>query len=285
MKSKHTINFVGLVVLSVAIIKTSPPAAASIKKVTPLHPQIELVTFHSQVLDADKRFAVVLPKGYAGSNERWPVVFLFHGRGRHERSLIEQPASRSALRQARFVTVLPDGDDGWYINSPAQPAARYAAYTEEVLATAQHRYRLSPKAAHRGLAGWSMGGYGCVRFAQNHPKQFSAVGSILGLLDFPRNGLPAGQRYEVPEDRFGQDPATWRKLNPMTHARRLRSMDLLLITGRNAFDRTMNQHFARRLEKLGIDHDLVTLDGAHTFDLVQRALPRVIAFMERSIAR
>ncbi|MBT4817387.1 MAG: hypothetical protein HON70_16910, partial [Lentisphaerae bacterium] len=60
-----------------------------------LHP-----SFHSGALGKEKRYSVVLPAGYgADINRRWPVLFLFHGRGRHERSLADDAVCRSALEK------------------------------------------------------------------------------------------------------------------------------------------------------------------------------------------
>ena len=162
------------------------------------HPRVQAVGFESSVLGATKRFCAVLPDGYDKTAQPWPVLFLFHGRGRHERSLVDDAGARAALLLAPFVTILPDGDDGWYINSPVKTADRYQDYLDEVIAVATARYNLSTDPAQRGLSGWSMGGYGCTRYAIAHQEEFAALAPIIGLLDFPRAGLPEGQSYAVP---------------------------------------------------------------------------------------
>src|SRR5688572_19867521 len=79
--------------------------------------------------------AVVAPEKIPSGVDA-PVLFVLHGRGRHHRSLIESAAAREALLAASFYVVLPQGEDGWYIDSPARPADRYATYLGEVLAWA-----------------------------------------------------------------------------------------------------------------------------------------------------
>ncbi len=268
-------------------LAADPPIrdAAPRPKKHSIAPQIEAVTFHSRVLGRDKTFCVVLPQGYSRTRKDWPVLFLFHGRGRHERSLVDDPLAKAALLKSRCVVVLPDGDDGWYVNSPIRKQDRYEDYIEELTQVAAEQYKLSSRRERRGLCGWSMGGYGCVRFAQTHANQFSAVAPVIGLLDFPRAGLPAGQSYDVPTDRFGMDEAVWREHNPLTHASRLKGMSILITTADAAFDRTMNENFARRLKELKIDHEYQTLRGGHTFEVVRASLPGVVAFMNRSLAR
>jgi hypothetical protein len=101
---------------------------------------------------------------------------------------------------------------------------------------------------------------------------------MIGLLDFPRVGLPEGQNYAVPEQRFGSDPELWAALNPINHVEALRGMKLLIQTGRAAFDRTMNENFVQRLHKAGIAHRFEKLDGGHTFAVVRQAVPRALQF-------
>jgi S-formylglutathione hydrolase FrmB len=248
--------------------------------------RIEVVTFHSTVLEMSKQYIAVLPANYKTTKARnttWPVMFLFHGRGRTERTLIEDSASRTALLQAKFVTILVDGDDGWYIDSPRQPKQRYESYTTEVINHATEQYPLSTHRSQRGLSGWSMGGYGATLFAAKHATRFSAVASIMGLLDFPRGDLPAGQSYKIPLARFGKNSTIWIELNPINQANKLKSTQLLIITGDEAFDRTMNHNFADKLRELNIPFQFKQLAGGHTFDVVRKALPLVVNFMNQSI--
>lgn len=262
----------------------SPASGAEPPRVAePVAPRIESVTYRSAVLNRHRRFTVVLPDGFARERTGWPVLYLLHGRGRHDRSLIDDEGARAALLQARMVVVLPQGDDGWYINSPVQPLERHSDATAEAMAVAAARYGLSPEPSRRALAGWSMGGYGCVMTALENPGQFAALAPIIGLLDFPRSGLPDGFSYEVPAARFGTDPVVWAGLNPINRAESLKGTAILILTADRAFDRIMNEHFQARLTALAIPHRFEVLSGGHTFDIVRAALPHVIAFANETL--
>jgi len=63
-------------------------------------PRIEIVTFRSKTLQRDKTFSVVLPLGYDKSKHQWSSLFLFHGRGRNEQSLIRDEKARNLLLDA-----------------------------------------------------------------------------------------------------------------------------------------------------------------------------------------
>lgn len=221
--------------------------------------------------------AVVSPATTGAAGDA-PVLFLLHGRGRTHRSLIDAPAARAALLEATFHVVLPQGEDGWYIDSPVRAADRYATYLAEVVEWTEQHLPVSRAASRRGVAGWSMGGYGAVRFAQTHPGKFAFVASVIGLLDFPRaETLPDGQNYRVPVDRFSADPAAWRALNPLHAVAKLRGRSLTLVLASRGFERTMNENFLAAVEAEGIDVRVHRLEGGHEFSLVERAVPLVLA--------
>ncbi|MDA3926477.1 MAG: alpha/beta hydrolase-fold protein [Kiritimatiellae bacterium] len=271
-----------LFVFTASLLSWTLTAAADTPIIQHLTNRIDIVSFYSEVLEKTKSFSVVLPENYDHAKSDWPVLFLLHGRGRTERSLIDDEGARSSLLEAPFVVILPDGDDGWYIDSPVRPADKYQSYTEEVVALAGTLYNLTSNPEQRALTGWSMGGYGCVYFAENHSQEFSTVASIIGLLDFPRTGLPEGQSYDVPIDRFGDDPAVWATFNPINHVENLRDMSIYVVIADEAFDRTMNENFTNELTIAGIAHEVKVLEGGHTFAVVCTALPLVINFVAKS---
>lgn len=244
-------------------------------------PRILEVTFWSETLQREKKFSVVQPQKPAADAGKNPVLFLLHGRGRNHHSLLDAPKSAAFLQSAPFFVVLPDGEDGWYINSPVAPADRYNDYLEEVIRLAESCLPISREPRRRAITGWSMGGYGAVRFAETHAGQFAAVVGIIGLLDFPRAAdLPEGQNYKVPVKRFGEDPAVWAAFNPIWDVQRLKGTPLLVITGREAFDRVMNTNFYARAKAAGVECSFLQLKGAHTFDTVTEALPDVLQFVQ-----
>jgi len=179
---------------------------------------------------------------------------------------------------------LPDGDDNWYIDSPVDKRSRYGSYIEELMRYVEGKYRVSKDRKRRGVAGWSMGGYGSAMFAETHPEQFFALAPIIALLDYPREGLPEGQSYPVQRKWFGNDPDAWKTFNPINNAGKLRGMKLLVITGKKCFTLTMNRNFVSRLKELGIPANYIELEGGHTFATVAEALPLMVDFMNRTIA-
>jgi S-formylglutathione hydrolase FrmB len=228
--------------------------------------------------------AVVVPENSMRAERS--VLFFLHGRGRNHRSLLDSPAARAALLAAPFYVVLPQGEDGWYIDSPALPADRYGAYMDEVLAWTQRKFPVARVAGGRGIAGWSMGGYGAVRVAQTRPGQFGFVASIIGLLDFPRpETLPDGQNYQVPVQRFTADPKIWEAYNPLRAVEALRGIEVTLVLASHGFERTMNENFVAELDAKSIRPVIHRLEGGHEFSVVERAVPIVLADAEKFFRR
>lgn len=242
----------------------------------PAMERIEEVSFASASLGREMKVKVVRP---ATGGER-PVLLLLHGRGRHRNSLLELPDTREALLAADLWVVLPDGEDGWYMNSPVEAGARYADHLDEVVAQISARHSLPADSRLWAVAGWSMGAYGAIRFAQRRPERIGAVAAVIGLLDFPRaETLPPGRNYTVPVARFGSDPEVWAANNPIRHVDKLRGKAVLVITADEAFDRIMNENFSAALKSATTPHEFVVLPGGHTLEVVRNALPSVLSFV------
>lgn len=255
----------------------------------PAGERISFTAVESAALGRALPLAIVAPEKPAPNREN-AILFFLHGRGRHHRSLLESAAAREALLRAKCYVVLPQGEDGWYIDSPARPDDRYSAYLAEVVAWADANLPVSRRAARRGIAGWSMGGYGAMRFAQTHPKEFGFVASIIGLLDFPRaENFPPGQNYRVPTERFTDDADIWRALNPLFGIEALRDHAITLVLATQGFERTMNENFLAAMAEHNIPVRVHWLEGGHEFSLVERAVPIVLAdaakFFHRSKPR
>lgn len=238
--------------------------------------------FRSEVLNKPKYYNVVLPADYEGRAE-WPVLFLLHGRGRNPDSLLDSPLALAAFREAPFITVLPPGDDGWYINSPVAAADRYADFLDEVMALAAAKYRISARREWRGVCGWSMGGYGAAMTAERRPEHFSLLMSSIGLLDFPRGEgyFPKGFNYRVPANRFGRNEAQFDAFNPLSRVAALKDFTVLLVMGKQAFDLEMNRNFAAALRAAGVEPAVVELPGGHWFVTVEQSIPHFIDHANR----
>lgn len=270
---------IGGVMLPAAEVPIAP-------QISPVEPRIWSCEFKSQALAGTAmRFLVVLPDGVTRSSPPQPVIYFLHGRGRHERTLLENAGTRARVLASRCAIVLPRGREGWYIDSPVIPADRYAAYVDEVMTLAEKYFPISASPQERAIGGWSMGGYGAMYTAGRRPEAFAAVAAIIGILDFPRAPITEpGQNYTVPP-RFGTDPLEWRRLNPRLALPRLRAMPLFVAYADGAPERQMNEVFLAEAKTFGLCVEVLRLTGGHTFPMVEQSLSPALSFLETRLGR
>jgi S-formylglutathione hydrolase FrmB len=248
-------------------------------QVAPAGPRTWSGDFHSAALDRDMRFMVMLPADMR-AGERVPVIYLLHGRGRDETTLLADEFCRRQLRGSRCAIVLPRGEDGWYLDSPVVPGDRYAGYLDEVISAAEEHFPLRRDGGGRALAGWSMGGYGAAYTFVRRPGDFAALATIIGIVDYPRTEMePRDQNYPV-QPRFGADPAAWRGFNPRLGLAGVAPRPLLVAYADRAAERQMNEAFIAEAKGRGFPVRELRIPGEHVFAVVREALPAVLAFLE-----
>lgn len=143
--------------------------------------------------------AVYLPPSYeTATRRRFPSLYLLHGFGGSIQAWTTDGYQGLNLRQSMdalikagtvrpMIVVVPNGRNAlggsFYVNSLV--TGNWDDYiTRDVVSYVDRHYRTIPKAASRGIAGHSMGGYGALTLGMKHPDVFGAVYALSpGLLD------------------------------------------------------------------------------------------------------
>jgi enterochelin esterase-like enzyme len=135
--------------------------------------------------------SVYLPPSYYKTKKRYPVVYYLHGYYDVNNpfigytSAITDAMKRKEINE--YIIVVPNGINQlmgcFYVNSPV--TGNWEDYiVSDTVRYIDEKYRTIPKAESRGIAGFSMGGFGAINLALRHPEIFSAVFSISpGLFD------------------------------------------------------------------------------------------------------
>ena len=165
---------------------------------------VETVKFHSDALGVDKNFVLYLPAGYASSTKHYPVFYYLHGLGGDETNWtaymhLDDAANKLGLQA---IVVMPDGDDSFYVDSPAQadydacmkdgtglldPSEAHATtcvrknnyetyVVKELVSYVDGHYRTITSRDGRAIAGLSMGGGHTVTATNNNPGVFGWIG-------------------------------------------------------------------------------------------------------------
>lgn len=198
-------------VASAVTTTTGSSATRPAATVTAAEPQTDRLTVAARSLDgnllgdpSEVDVEVQIPDSYAMSPERrYPVVYFLAG--------YDEPASvRSiGLELERLVTdgeademilVGVSGDNAlggsFYVDSPV--SGRWAsAIVDDVVGAIDQQYRTLATPASRGIAGFSMGGYGALALAMENPDVFGAVYALSPGL-FAPGGLAESQMFADP---------------------------------------------------------------------------------------
>ncbi len=152
---------------------------------------VSTVHFFSDSLNEQRAFNLILPLDYEVSTSRYPVLYLLHGyTGDNNKWTLLTNLSGYAARYG-LIIVMPDGSNGWYVNSATDPKAKFEDYIiKDIIPYVEEHYRTIPLRRARAIAGLSMGGYGAMFLGLKHSDLFTAIGAFSGALDVAHSGLP-----------------------------------------------------------------------------------------------
>ena len=328
----HTVP-AGAVVPGAAAVNTAAlveglPGAATGRVVTD--------TFWAAALGTRKEVRIYLPPSYdAQPKRRFPVVYYLHGWSGSERNWVDvgrlDAIADSLIGRGmpEMIIVMPDGDDSWYTtwntlenfaacrrdSVRTEPASSYCVawphyddyIVHDVVTHVDRRYRTKADRGHRGIAGLSMGGFGAITLALNHPEAFAAAASHSGVLTPGAPGDTAAARFDDSTRlsrlraaygsiwpslalAFGRDTTSWMARDPARIVRRLKHANAqrpALYIDIGLQDRLLRQNraFHAELNSLGVGHVYREVPGAHNWAYWKRNLPESLTWMGSLIAK
>lgn len=129
----------------------------------------------------------MLPTDYDTSTSRYPVLYLLHGLGDNETGWSLKTNLSGYAANYKIIIVMPDGSASFFVNSAADPKARYEDFiVDDLVDYADTHYRSIPLPRSRAIAGLSMGGFGAMFLGLKHFDVFTAIGAFSGALGFAR---------------------------------------------------------------------------------------------------
>lgn len=137
----------------------------------------------SAALGEDIDYTVYLPAGYGHGDRRYPVLYLLHGRGDTMEAWTRVKPELDRLiadrRVPPLVVVMPDApwsERGSYYVDSAYVSGRpvETALTRDLVSHVDATYRTIADRDGRLVGGYSMGGYGALRYALAHQELFAA---------------------------------------------------------------------------------------------------------------
>lgn len=142
---------------------------------------IEQNTIKSEVLQKDVSYSIYLPPDYDTSQRSYPVIYLLHGYGDDhttwiQRGEIDRYADKAIADGLipPVIIIMADAGVSMYVNSYNKKSMYEDYFIQEFIPTVEERYRIRKTKWSRGIAGHSMGGWGCMLYALKYPDMFVA---------------------------------------------------------------------------------------------------------------
>jgi enterochelin esterase family protein len=248
-------------------------------------------------------FTLYRPAAAPPTGSRWPVLYLLHGLDGSERDWVEAGRARETLdrligegRIKPLLVVMPMAGNGWYVDNPDPGGeGRIAdALTRDLV---EHVDRAYPTAAcrnGRAVGGLSMGGYGALLYAMDHPDRYAAAFSLSGSLFRPMPEDPEGRARRATHmfgGAFGR-PFDWERFNEWNLFRRLPAYvadpgraAIYLAVGEDDFPglKAGNLAFRRALAEAGIEVPLRVDPGGHVWSLWAMQLEPALVWLDRHL--
>lgn len=235
------------------------------------------VTFHSQALQRDMQYRIFMPE--SAGQRKLAVVYLLHGGGGSFRdwsnySNVAQYAAQD------FLLVMPQGDYSYYTNAALRPQDRYGDYIiHDLPADVEARFPARVDREGRAIVGVSMGGFGAVKLALDHPEMFAFAGAMSPAIDVPRRAFSWRRLDQSRHFRelFGPDGSDIRRRNDpfvvVRSADPARAAYFYLTCGRQEGLLAPNREFAAVLDRYRIAHEFHAVTGGHDWSQWNANLP------------
>lgn len=147
------------------------------------------VTYFSDALNVQTSVNVILPEMNQGigvtasGGEALPkVLYLLHGYSDDHTIWQRRTSVERYAASHNLAIIMPAVNHSFYCNELY--GEKYWDFVSEELPRVMHRFfRLSDKPEDTFVAGLSMGGYGAMKLALNHPERFGAAASFSGAVD------------------------------------------------------------------------------------------------------
>jgi len=232
----------------------------------------------SQQLGREMTFRYVLPDGYEEkikTGARFPVVYLLHGLSGNFKNWSDKTDIAERARKHGFITVFPDGGDGWYTDSETVKSDRYEGYLVlDLIPFIDSTFKTVATKEGRGVAGLSMGGYGAIKYGLKYPGSFSIVGSFSGALDAPLRSQDNPALSPSLNQTFGamESETRWRndvfRIAELSSPEEIASVPFIFFAcGVDDWLFDINRNFAALLVKKKMPHEFRQIPGRHEWRL------------------
>jgi len=198
---------------------------------------------------------ILVPADYDDTDQRYPVLYLFHGTSGRASDWIVAGDAEAATAGLPLIVVMPDigfdGDGGgwfadwWNGGAHGQPMWE-TFHVGQLVPWVDANLRTVPARHGRALAGLSQGGFGSLSYAARHPDLFTSAAAFSGACQIDRDaeaietatfviqfttGVLSGKDPDAVFGPRATQTLNWQAHDPATLVSNLRGLQLALWTG------------------------------------------------------
>lgn len=219
-------------------------------------------SIYSDAMNMSISYSIWLPPSY-DENKTYPVLYLLHGyeffetqiANAHNGWFTQASLNSNATKYIwgggeLFIIVTPNGQNSFYMDDYDDRHLKYGTFFEdEFIPFIEKEYHGNGK---RAIAGLSMGGFGTLYHCLTHPEKFTYA--------------------------YACSPAAWGLEGVVKSCDKSKVPGITLETGTEDMTVSLNTvtSFSDVLKENGIDHELITRSGGHTWQFWEACLPKIL---------
>lgn len=195
-------------IMNIFIVGGDPGSLYKVNAVP--HGAVSRLWYNSPTLNMKRRLIVYTPAGYdAGSNKKYPVLYLLHGMGGDEEAWMALGRATQILdnliaagKAKPMIVVIPNGNVaqeaapgesslGFIPPTPDLPKTMEGTFESsfpDIVDYVDTHYRTYRKKSHRAICGLSMGGYHAKFISAQYPDVFDYIGLFSAAIT-PEKGV------------------------------------------------------------------------------------------------
>ena len=153
-------------------------------------PRLWYYRFQTSAIGWNPGVNVLLPDDYRTSGRTYPVLYMFHG-GNEDFRQFDFLGIRDLTAGKPIIVVMPDGGHaGWYSNpvtSFVGPRNWETFHIAQLLPWIEANFRTYAEYDGRAVSGFSMGGFGALKYAAKYYGHFASVSTHSGPASLRRD--------------------------------------------------------------------------------------------------
>ncbi len=246
--------------------------------------------FPSQVLGRQRTVHLILPDSPPRDEDgRYPAVWLLHGRGESSDTWLQHACLADLAEKYGCALIMPAVENTRYANA-LEGDRNWDYLSEELPGYLETRFALARDRARRFAAGFSIGGYGALKFGIVLGQRFAAVGGISSALvlhygNLFRAAADKPDRLAWLQQLYGSGPDFPHaddRLLEQTADRLARDQPVARIQlrcGSRDGSSYLNRQAVAAFAEPGLSIDYVETDGDHSRPYCESQLPFLFAFL------